>query len=211
MIRLRSLHRLVVVAALFAAAFAPAGPSAAQTIVDQWNSVTVPTAPPLKPAALDAKTTALLVFDILQQNCTPRPRCMATVPHIAALLATARAKGVYVVFAKYAPTAEILAPVAPGPGDPIIVGTADRFLNTDLDAMLKAKGIKTVIVTGSASNGVLVYTASEAAMRGYNVVVPLDGTSSDSAYTDQYVTIQLVTAPTVSNKVTLTRTDLISF
>lgn len=38
----------------------------------------------------------------------------------------------------------------------------DKFRNTDLEKVLKDKGIKTVIVAGTASHGGVLYTASTA-------------------------------------------------
>ena len=54
--------------------------ASAQTIIDEWANVKAPPAPPLKPATVDAKTTALLMLDFMNQNCGQRPRCLATIP-----------------------------------------------------------------------------------------------------------------------------------
>ena len=44
-----------------------------------------------------------------------------------------------------------------------------NFCNTDLEKILKDKGIKTVIAVGTSSNGAVLFTASGAAFRGMNV------------------------------------------
>ena len=186
----------------------------AQTIEDTWATVAVPTPPPLKPVAAAPKTTALLVLDMLTSNCgAAHPRCVATVPHVAALVAAARAKGVLVIYSASPPhtVADTVTPLAATANDPAIVGHADKFAGTDLDATLKAKGITTVVVTGSSAHAAVLYTASTAALRGYNVVVPIDCMSSDLAYSEQYTTIQLAIAPTIAAKVTLTSSPLVSF
>ena len=50
-------------------------------------------------------------------------------------------------------------------------------------------------------------------MRGFNVVVPVDGMSGDgqNAYIEQYVAFNFTTAPVVAPKVTLTAIDMIKF
>ena len=46
--------------------------AAAQTIVDRWASVPAPPPPVLKPVTADPKTTALLMLDLMTQNCGKR-------------------------------------------------------------------------------------------------------------------------------------------
>ena len=94
----------------------------------------------------------------------------------------------------------------------MIHSNADKFLNTDLDKMLKDKGIQTVITVGTAANGVVLYTAGGAALRGYKVIVPVDGMSADDLYAVQFTAWDLAHAtPTFVNGVTLTRSDMIKF
>ena len=50
----------------------------------------------------------------------------------------------------------------------------DRFYNTELDKMLKAKGIATLILVGWKVSGSVTYTSVGATLRGYTVVVPID-------------------------------------
>src|SRR5271170_5033707 len=72
----------------------------AQTIVNEWSSVTAPAAPELKPVAVDPATTALLVLDLVKQTCNQqrRPRCLATLPKVKNLIAAARAKNMLIVY-----------------------------------------------------------------------------------------------------------------
>ena len=88
---------------------------------------------------------------------------------------------------------------------------ADKFLNTDLDKILKDKGIKTVIVVGTAAHGAVLYTGSSAALRGYDVIVPVEGMCSENAYAEQTVAWTLTHAPTVSAKTTLTSVEKMKF
>ena len=62
------------------------------------------------------------------------------------------------------------------------------------------------------TSGYLVtYTASEAAFRGMNVIVPLDGISAENTYIEQYVAHNFTSAPGVAGKVTLTSVDMVKF
>ena len=45
----------------------------AANIIDEWASVKAPPAPTLKPVTVDPKTTALLMLDFMNQNCSKRP------------------------------------------------------------------------------------------------------------------------------------------
>ena len=187
--------------------------ASAQTIIDEWNTVKTPPAPALKPVTIDPKSTAFLILDIVKQICNPerRPRCIASVPKIQGFLTKARAKGVPVIYsmAGAATTADILKEVAPLGGEPVVSSRADKFLRTDLEKILQEKGFKTLIIVGSAAHGAVLYTSSEAAFRGFKVIVPVDGMSSENTYFEQYTAWQLANAPGVGSEVTLTRFDMI--
>ena len=94
----------------------------------------------------------------------------------------------------------------------MIHSDANKFENTDLDKMLKDKGIKTVIVVGTGANGAVLTTASVAVEKDYNVIVPVDGISGNDIYSEQFTAWNLVNAtPTFVKLVKLTRTDMIKF
>ncbi|HET7806767.1 MAG TPA: isochorismatase family protein, partial [Pseudolabrys sp.] len=142
-------------------------PAQANNIVDEWTSIKPPAAPTLKPVTVDPKTTALLMLDFMNQNCGRRPRCLATIPAMKKLLDEARAHKVAVIYSIIANStpADVIKDVAPQAGEPNVLSGVDKFLNTDLDKILKDKGIKTVIAVGTSSNGAVLYTASGAASR----------------------------------------------
>lgn len=195
------------------AALAMAAQANTTTLIDEWASIKAPAAPELKTATVDPKTTALLVLDFVNPNCTSRPRCMATLPAIKKLLADARTKGMLVVFAT-GPTgkrADILPEVAPLESESVVPASVDKFANTELERLLKAAGTQTVIATGTSAHGAVLYTASAASLRGLKVVLPVDGISADTAYIEQFVAVHMSTAPLVSRNVTLTKLDLIRF
>lgn len=207
---------------LFAAAAVSAlvisAPAQAADVIAEWGTVKIPPAPELKPVKLDGKTTALLILDLQKPSCTMqrRVRCVDTIPKVKKLMDAARAAGamVFYTFAGAGHPEEIADPgLAPRDGEWIGQRGPDKFLGSDLEKRLKDKAIKTVIITGSSAQGVVIGTGSGAAQRGYDVVVPVDGMSSDDAYMEQYAAFHMAKGgpAIVTDKVTLTRTDMISF
>lgn len=185
----------------------------AASIVDEWANVPAPAAPTLKPVTVDPKTTALLMLDFMKQNCGQRPRCVASLPAMKKLLEAARAANVPVVYSIIGNStiADVLPDVAAKAGEPHVQSGPDKFLRTDLEKILKDKGITTVIVAGTASNGAVLFTAAGAAFRGMNVIVPVDGMSATDPYAELSAAFTFASAPTVSTRTTLTRSDMIRF
>jgi len=209
--------------------YAAPAPAPAQTIIDEWSSIKVPPAPELKTVTVEPKTTALLVMDLIKQACNEknRPRCIASIPKVEKLLAEARAKGVFIVYTIFpspSPSTfpnpvigDTLPAVAPKGDEPVIVSFVDKFIlrdkDTGLEKILRDKGITTVITVGTATHGAVLYTSSAASLRGFNVIVPVDGMSGNGQITfdEQAVAYILTSAPIVSPKITLTRIDMIKF
>lgn len=189
-------------------------PAQAANIVDEWASVKAPAAPELRPVTADPKTTALLLLDFINPNCTSRPRCMASIPAMKKLLTEARAKNMMVVYsvAGAATPDKILADIAPVAGETVVRSSVDKFAGTDLEKNLKDKGIQSVIVTGTGAHGAVLYTASAAAVKKFKVIVPVDGMSSEDLYFEQ-VSAWLLAKGTggIGPQVTLTKTDMIKF
>jgi nicotinamidase-related amidase len=193
----------------------------AETIVDDWGKVTVPAAPALKDVTVDTKTTALLLLDFNGAqdptkgpcNAKTKPRCLASLPKLQGLLTEARKAGVYVIYSLGGSgvAADIATAIAPNADDPVVKSGPDKFVGTDLGKLLEAKGIKTVIATGTASEGAVLMTAAHAALQGMNVILPVDGMSSTELYAEQYVAWHFVNAPGVSQKTTLTEISRIKF
>ena len=194
--------------------FISLSPAFAQTIVDEWPTVQAPNAPELKPVTIDPKVTALLILDIVKPICNAErtPRCVSSIPKLQGLVNQARAKGVSVVYSLggRATPADIWKEVAPREGEPIVESGSDKFFKTDLEKILKEKGVKTVIVVGTWANGGVLYTSTGAVMRGFQVIVPVDGMSAPSAYIEQYVTSHFASSP-ATRGVILTKIDMIQF
>ena len=181
-----------------------------------------PPSPEPVPVTLNPATTALLIFDIVDPICSRQPNCTGKmVPAIASLLTRARKSGVTVAYGTRAPTmAKWLPEVLPAPGDIKIESQAqDRFFKTDLDNLLKAKGITTLILAGWKVSGSVTYTSVGATLRGYTVVVPIDASLDGSDYEIAIGRFQILhqhssnaeNEPLKNKASTLSRTDLITF
>lgn len=195
---------------------ATALPATAMTIVDEWPSVKMPKAPKLKPVKVDVKTTALLVLDLVNRTCNEkrRPRCVKALPEVAKLIKGARDHRVFIVYSSIihaGKVAAILPAVKPMGNEPEVAAHADKFLHTDLNKILKGKGIKTVIIVGTTAEGAVLYTASEAAFRGYKVIVPVEGSTSGTKFGEAATLWMLSHAPAVGRNTTLTSMDMISY
>jgi nicotinamidase-related amidase len=187
-------------------ASAPAG-----TIIDEWGAVKVPKAPELKTVLIERDTTALLLLDFNHQTCNAdrRPRCIASIPKVKGLLATARGMGLMVAYSLSAGAVpgDIARDLAPAAGEPVVTSGPDKFLGTDLEKLLKERGIKTVIVTGTAAHGAVLNTAAAAALKGFKVVVPVEGLSAEDPFAELYTVWHLANAPRISTVTVITSVE----
>jgi nicotinamidase-related amidase len=213
------MQRLTTLAAsaLIAGTLALPQVSRAETVIEEWAGVRLPAAPALKPVTLVGTETAILAMDFTTQTCTPqrRPRCANQVPQVAKLLSEARLKGVFIVFSVALPgstAADILKEVTPAAGEPVLPPLGpDKFVNSELEKMLKERGIKTVVAIGTQAHTSVLHTGAAAALRGYKVIVPVDGMSGDDAWPEAYTAWHLANAARIGPQVTLTRMDMIGF
>ena len=209
--------RHMLLASLLGAAVMVSSAVQAQGVLDDWASVKMPAAPALKPASVDPKTTALMLFDFTTQTCSQerRPRCAASMPKMKQLLEDARARGMFVVYSVALPNTgekDMMPEIAPRAGEPILPPLGpDKFLNSDFEKMLREKGVQTIILNGTAAQSTVLHTGGAAALRGFNVVVPIEGMSSNDAFPELYTAYHLTTAARIDAKVTLTRVDMISY
>lgn len=71
--------------------------------------------------------------------------------------------------------------LAPAPGEPVVVKPSwSAFFGTDLDALLRARGIGTLVLAGTTTPNCVRSTAYDGLARGFNVAVLRDATSSRS-------------------------------
>lgn len=186
-----------------------------KTVIELWDTIKAPPPVELKKVAIDPAKTAFLVLDIEQRTCNAqaRPRCVTSVTGIGAFLAKARAKGLFIAYSLTSQgTPETILPgVKPLGTEPVVKASVDKFYNTDLEKHLREKDISTVIIAGTTAEGAVLHTATAAAMRGFLVVVPVDGMSAGTLFAEQYTAWHLVNAPGSRQKTTLTRFDMIGF
>lgn len=191
--------------------------AAEQTLIEEWGTAKFPAPPALKAAKLNAAETALLVMDFTKQTCTAqrRPRCAASVSKVQKLVSEARGKGALIIYSVAVPNsvpADILPEMAPAAGEQVLPPLGpDKFIGSELEKTLKDKGIKTVIAMGTQAQTSVLHTGGAAALRGFNVVVPVDAMSADDVFPELYTAWHLATAARISAKVTLTKLDMIGF
>ncbi|MFR1167180.1 MAG: isochorismatase family protein [Adlercreutzia equolifaciens] len=71
--------------------------------------------------------------------------------------------------------------MAPAPGEPVVVKPSwSAFFGTDLDALLRARGIGTIVLAGTTTPNCVRSTAYDGLALGFNVAVLRDATSSRS-------------------------------
>ena len=153
---------------------------------------------------LDPKTSALLVMDVqtvvVEMVATDKDALLARTAKLVDSARTAGMKVIYVVvgfrlgypevsarnasfgpiresgrFAEGSPGLEVHPAVAPQPGE--IVVTKHRvsaFAGTDLDMILRAGAVDTLVLAGIATSGVVLSTVRHAADADYRLVVVAD-------------------------------------
>ncbi|MEW6523811.1 MAG: isochorismatase family cysteine hydrolase [Bacillota bacterium] len=147
---------------------------------------------------------ALVVVDMLVDFMDPGGRlfCGAAartiVPRVAELIEEARRDGTPVIFiadrhlssdpefAMFPPHciagtqgAEVVDELRPLPAERVIAKRRfSAFYGTDLDLTLRELGVDQLVLVGVCTNICILYTAADACMRHYRVVVPRDAVAS---------------------------------
>jgi nicotinamidase-related amidase len=165
--------------------------------------VTVPDYRILSKVSLPVNKTGLLLADMLVDFVSPRgklfvPDTRKTIAPIRNLVRKARTAGALIIYIQdwhrpddpeftiWGPHAvqdtkgtRITPELAPAPGDFVIrKRTYDPFFATDLDLLLRQKGIQILVITGTVANICVLHAAASASLRGYRVVVPVDAISA---------------------------------
>src|SRR6476660_1407117 len=178
-----------------------------------------PNRPEPKPVMLDSKSTAILVLDLNARCDDPKQVCSKITAPLGDFLDKARAAAVPIIYsvsatAKGKPIGELAAPLRRKESETVIYPDAfDKFYGGELQAFLKDKGAKTLIITGSATNNAVLYTATTAArMHRYSIVIPMDGVNASSRYEQEYAIHQFTVLPSEANKLfQFTNLSMISF
>lgn len=161
-----------------------------------------PKKPEPMPVEVDRRTTALLVLDLSARCDDPELTCHALLPGVAGFLEKARAAAILNVFSVSAsqrgtPMEKVARLLERREDEPVIYPDGfDKFTGGELQRILEPRGIKTLIITGSASNVAVLYTATAAArIHGYEIIVPVDGVNARSQYAHDYSLYQLSVLP----------------
>ena len=86
----------------------------------------------------------------------------------------------------------IVDELAPHEGERVVQKLRyDGFFGTSLDHELRLRGVQTVIVCGTVANICVLHTAGSAALRGYQVVLPVDAISAITPF-DLHASIRQV-------------------
>jgi len=153
----------------------------------------------VKSVKLNPSESALVVIDVQNDFANPSGKLYAkgaekVIQPIKKLLAKARSAGATIIFTQdwhikgdpefeiwgehtLADTwgAEIVDELKPEKTDIIIRKPSyDAFYSTSLDHVLRARKIKKLILTGLLGNVCVLCTAVGAAVRGYQLVIPID-------------------------------------
>jgi len=185
----------------------------AENVVEVWDQVKAPPAPTLAAPTVKASETALLLLDIEPLTCNQesRPRCVAAVPAMAKFLQRSRSAHLPVFYSNTGRGSRetVLPPVAPKDDEPIVKSSVNKFFNTKLDELLKAKNVKTIIVCGTSASGAALHTATGAAQLGYKIVLPVDCVPGSSLYEEQSSVWSLLNGPGTATVTTATTLDAI--
>ncbi|BDC18031.1 isochorismatase family cysteine hydrolase [Acidianus sp. HS-5] len=178
--------------------------------------VEVPKIPEEKEIELNPHDTALLIVDmqndfLRKDGKLPVPTAEGTIQPIKDLIRKARDSSTLVIYTQdwhmkddpefkiwgehaLAGTwgAEIVDELKPEKDDFLIKKYRyDAFFETPLDYILRVKGIKNLVITGTVANICVLHTAGSAALRWYNVIMPKDGVSAITDF-DYYATLRQV-------------------
>ena len=177
-----------------------------------------PNRPEAKSLAVDSKSSAILVLDLNARCDDPKQVCSKITAPVGDFLDKARAAAVPIIYsvsasAKGKPIGELAAPLRRKESESVIYPDAfDKFHGGELQAFLKDKGAKTLVIAGSATNNAVLYTATTAArIYRYSIVIPLDGVNANTRYEQEYAIHQFTVLPSEANMFQFTNLSLISF
>ena len=157
--------------------------------------------------------TAVLVVDMQKDFCYEDGALFVgdavrrIIPNIKALLEDARRKGLPLIFTQdwhspedgefavwgrhcveYTRGAELIDELAEVEERAFVVRKTKytAFFETELEAHLREKGIKKLIIVGVATNICVLHTAIDASLRGFKIIIPEDCVAALSNYEQEY-------------------------
>jgi nicotinamidase-related amidase len=166
-----------------------------------------PNRPQPEPLRLDSKTTAIVVLDLSARCENPNEVCARLMEPLAEFLETARRASVPILYTISAagrgtPLGDVAAPLKRRQSEPVLYPDAfDKFMGGELKAELAKCNCRSLIITGSATNFAVLYTATTAArIYRYDVVIPLDGVNARRQYEHEYAIHQMTILPASAHK-----------
>ena len=157
--------------------------------------------------------TAVLVVDMQKDFCYEDGALFVgdavrrIIPNIKALLEDARRKGLPLIFTQdwhspeddefavwgrhcveYTRGAELIDELAEVGERAFVVRKTKytAFFETELEAHLREKGIKKLIIVGVATNICVLHTTIDASLRGFEIIIPEDCVAALSDYEQEY-------------------------
>lgn len=185
----------------------------------EWKAYK-PDPPNPGPVVADPAATAILVLDVNNAKVNdPANPASHMAPRLKGLLDRARAAKVLIVHTisfNGAGTAagSLWDGFQARPDEPILAPDAfDKFHGGQLQDTLAKKPIKTLIVTGSSTNGAVLYTATAAArVYNYDIIIPTDAVVTHTRYQQDYSLYQFTVLPgSVNKKFSFTTIDQLTF
>ena len=91
------------------------------------------------------------------------------------------------------PTGQVIPRLAPGPDEPVLRKTRfNPFASTSLEALLRERGVEYLVIAGVSASGAVYQTATDAADRGFGVLVVSDACPGDTYAIHDFCMTQLV-------------------
>jgi nicotinamidase-related amidase len=91
------------------------------------------------------------------------------------------------------PTAQVVPRLAPRPAEPVLHKTTfNAFTSSPLEALLRERGVEYLVMAGVSASGAIYQTATEAADRGFGVLVVSDACPGDTFAIHEFCMTQLV-------------------
>jgi nicotinamidase-related amidase len=115
-------------------------------------------------------------------------------------------------FKLYGPIIDELKPLNKGKEYFVPKSTHDIFFHTPMDDLLKTfpKEVDTVILTGTLTHVCVLYAVSGYCVRGYRVIVPMDGVIDDTPE-NQAMTLHVMSIRSANYPATITLSNMITF
>lgn len=147
-----------------------------RAIVDRFTGEDADYLPRLRRAVDAARAADVPVIYVVVGFRAGHPEISPRNRSFSAIARSAAGAGGTGGFAEGDPTAAIHPDVAPLPGEPVVTKKrVSAFAGSDLDMVLRAYGVDSLVLTGIATSGVVLSTLRQAADLDFHLTVLEDG------------------------------------